>query len=133
MIKERITNKKEKNMKQDFGKAIERLLEGIKTDYANWGNDIDTLDEPQKSIRLKMIDEFNNGLRLSHGRKYIKVIQNGSVWGFIAVTDGVLKGIPYKFGDVFKAAGWRAPAKHVRGSIYLDRTDWFHWTGPRYL
>ena len=83
--------------------------------------------------KYKMIDEFNNGLRLSQGRKYIKVIQNGSVWGFIAVTDGVLKGITYKFGDVFKAAGWRAPAKHVRGSIYLDRTDWFHWTGPRYL
>ena len=58
MIKERITNKKEKNMKQDFGKAIERLLEGIKDDYAKWGNDIDTLEEPQKSIRLKMIDEF---------------------------------------------------------------------------
>ena len=66
-----------------------------------------------------MIDEFNNGLRLSHGRKYIKVIQNGSVWGFIAVTDGVLKGIPYKFGDVFKAAGWRAPAKHVRTVAWL--------------
>jgi|TARA_B100001758_G_scaffold245364_1_gene258246 hypothetical protein len=119
--------------KNKFKERVDLLLDGIKKDYANWGNDIDTLDEPQKSIRLKMIDEFNNGLRLSHGRKYIKVIQNGSVWGFIAVTDGVLKGIPYKFGDVFKAAGWRAPAKHVRGSIYLDRTDWFHWTGPRYL
>ena len=44
MIKERITNKKEKNMKQDFGKAIERLLEGIKDDYAKWGNVIDTLE-----------------------------------------------------------------------------------------
>ena len=120
-------------IKRSFKERVDLLLDGIKKDYANWGNDIDTLDEPQKSIRLKMIDEFNNGLRLSHGRKYIKVIQNGSVWGFIAVTDGVLKGIPYKFGDVFKAAGWRAPAKHVRGSIYLDRTDWFHWTGPRYL
>ena len=119
--------------KNKFKERVDLLLDGIKKDYANWGNDIDTLDEPQKSIRLKMIDEFNNGLRLSHGRKYIKVSQNGSVWGFIAVTDGVLKGIPYKFGDVFKAAGWRAPAKHVRGSIYLDRTDWFHWTGPRYL
>ena len=119
--------------KNKFKERVDLLLDGIKKDYANWGNDIDTLDEPQKSIRLKMNDEFNNGLRLSHGRKYIKVIQNGSVWGFIAVTDGVLKGIPYKFGDVFKAAGWRAPAKHVRGSIYLDRTDWFHWTGPRYL
>ena len=89
MIKERITNKKEKNMKQDFGKAIERLLEGIKDDYANWG--------------------------------------------FIANDDGVLKGVPYKKGDVFKAAGWRAPAKWQRGSIYDSGTNWFAWTGPRYL
>ena len=119
--------------KNKFKERVELLLGGIKKDYANWGNDIDSLEDPQKSIRLKMIDEFSNGLKLSHGRKYIKVIQNNSVWGFIAVTDGVLKGIPYKFGDVFKAAGWRAPAKHVRGSIYLDRTDCFAWTGPMYL
>ena len=37
MIKE-ITNKKEKNMKQDFGKAIERLLDGIRSDYAKWSS-----------------------------------------------------------------------------------------------
>ena len=133
MIKERITNKKEKNMKQDFGKAIERLLEGIKDDYANWGNDIDTLEEPQKSIRLKMIDEFNNGVKVRFGRKYTKVIQGSSVWGFIANDDGVLKGVPYKKGDVFKAAGWRAPAKWQRGSIFDSGTNWFRWTGPRYL
>ena len=133
MIKERITNKKEKNMNQDFGKAIERLLEGIKDDYAKWGNDIDTLEEPQKSIRLKMIDEFNNGVKVRFGRKYTKVIQGSSVWGFIANDDGVLKGVPYKKGDVFKAAGWRAPAKWQRGSIYDSGTNWFAWTGPRYL
>ena len=56
-------------MKQDFGKAIERLLEGIKDDYAKWGNDIDTLEEPQKSIRLKMIDEFNDGVKDRIGMK----------------------------------------------------------------
>ena len=40
---------------------------------------------------------------------------------------GVLK------GDILKAATWRAPAKHVRGSIYDKKQTWFHWTGPRYL
>ena len=133
MIKERITNKKEKNMKQDFGKAIERLLEGIKDDYAKWGNDIDTLEEPQKSIRLKMIDEFNDGVKVRFGRKYTKVIQGSSVWGFIANEDGVIKGVPYKKGDVLKAAGWRAPAKHTRGNIFDNNQDYFQWTGPNYL
>ena len=35
--------------------------------------------------------------------------------------------------DVFKAAGWRAPAKHVRGTIFSSKTNWFSWTGPNYL
>ena len=80
-----------------------------------------------------MIDEFNNRLRVKSGKKYDKVIQGSSVWGFIAKTDGVLKGIPYFVGDVFKAAGWAAPAKHVRGTIFSSETNWFSWTGPRYL
>ena len=119
--------------KNKFKERVELLLGGIKKDYANWGNDIDTLEEPQKSIRLKMIDEFNNGVKVRFGRKYTKVIQGSSVWGFIANDDGVLKGIPYKKGDVFKAAGWRAPAKWQRGSIFDSGTNWFRWTGPRYL
>ena len=80
-----------------------------------------------------MIDEFNNRLRVKSGRKFDKVIAGSSVWGFVAKTDGVLKGIPYFVGDVFKAATWRAPAKHVRGTIFSSETNWFSWTGPRYL
>ena len=110
MIKERITNKKEKNMKQDFGKSIERLLDGIKSDYAKWSLHSKDDDDRMKQIKLKMIDEFNQGVKVKFGRKYTKVLQGSSVWGFIANDDGVLKGIPYKKGDVFKAAGWRAPA-----------------------
>ena len=113
--------KKEKTMKQDFGKAIERLIENIKVDYANWT----TWEEG--------IERFNKGVRVKIGRKYTKVLQGSSVWGFIANDDGVLKGIPYKKGDVFKAAGWKAPAKWQRGSIFDKGTNWFHWTGPRYL
>ena len=62
-----------------------------------------------------------------------KVIHDNSVWGFVAKKDGVLKGIPYFVGDVFKAASWRAPAKHVRGSIFNGTSDWYQWTGPNYL
>ena len=46
---------------------------------------------------------------------------------------GLLKDIPYFVGDVFKPAGWRGPAKHVRGSIFDTNIDWFSWTGPNYL
>ena len=119
--------------KKSYDSSVSTLLENIKVDYANWGSDIDKLDEPQKSIRLKMIDEFNRNLDIRSGRKFDKITSNGSVWGFVAKTNGVLKGIPYFVGDVFKPAGWRAPAKHVRGSIFSNETNWFSWTGPNYI
>ena len=116
----------------DFVDAIGNLMKGIKEDYANWGSDINDLDEPQKSIRLKMIDEFNRNLDVKSGRKFDKITSNGSVWGFVAKNDGVHKGIPHKMGDVFKAAGWAAPAKWARGSIFSDK-KFYAWTGPNYL
>ena len=116
----------------DYVDALGNLMKGIKEDYAGWGNDINDLDEPQKSIRLKMIDEFNRNLDVKSGRKFDKITSNGSVWGFVAKDDGVLKGIPHKMGDVFKAAGWRAPAKWARGSIFSDK-KFYSWTGPNYL
>jgi len=119
--------------KKSYDSSVSTLLKNIKVDYANWGSDIDKLDEPQKSIRLEMIDRFNSTLSVRNGRKFDKVVSNGSVWGFIAKTNGVLKGIPYFVGDVFKPAGWRAPAKHVRGSIFSNETNWFSWTGPNYI
>ena len=39
----------------------------------------------------------------------------------------------FNTGDVFKAAGWRAPAKWARGNIYDPNQNWFRWTGPDYL
>ena len=119
--------------KLKYVEGLSSLMGGIKKSYAGWGSDINDLDEPSKSIRLKMIDEFNRNLDIKSGRKFDKVVSNGSVWGFVAKTNGVLKGIPYFVGDVFKAAGWRAPAKHVRGSIFSSETNWFSWTGPNYL
>jgi|TARA_B110000196_G_C20894993_1_gene543170 hypothetical protein len=124
-----------KRNKNEFKERVDLLLENIGKNYDSW-NGIEPpreMDELTLKIKTESSERFKETLKLSHGRKYIKVLHDSSVWGFIAVTDGILKGIPYKFGDVFKAASWRGPAKHVRGSIFLDRTDWFHWTGPEYL
>ncbi len=107
--------------KKTYDSSIDNLLENIKLKYSNWTTYEDG------------IKRFNEGLHMKSGRKFDKVITGSSVWGFVAKTDGVLKGIPYFVGDVFKAAGWRAPAKHVRGSIFSSETNWFAWTGPNYL
>ena len=109
-----------KDNKKMYDSAISDLLIGINNKYKSWN--------PSKTYKPDGMV-----LSISPGRKFDKVIHDNSVWGFVAKTDGMLKGIPYFVGDVFKAAGWRAPAKHVRGSIFYVGSSWYSWTGPNYL
>ena len=113
----------------DFSDAMDNLLDGIGNSYANWNKGSDS---PNSDRVRNRVNEFRDGLKINPGRKFDKIIEKNRVWGFVAKTDGVLKGIPYFKGDVFKAAGWRAPAKHVRGSIFDTNNNWYHWTGPNY-
>ena len=110
----------------EFNKAVDNLLDGIGDSYANWNKGLN-------SPNTDRVNQFRDGLKINSGRKFDKVIEQNRVWGFIAKTDGVHKGIPHKKGDVFKAAGWRAPAKWSRGSIFDTNSNWYSWTGPNYL
>ena len=110
-------NKENKKM---YDSAISDLLIGINNKYKSWN--------PSKTYKPDGLD-----LSIKPGSKFDKIIKDNSVWGFVAKKDGVHKGISYKEGDVFKAASWRAPAKHVRGSIYDTNNNWYAWTGPNYL
>ena len=108
------------NPKTDYESYLNDLLEGINVKYKSWNTS-------------KTYKPDGMVLKVKPGSKFDKIIMDNSVWGFVAKKDGVHKGISYDEGDVFKAAGWRAPAKHVRGSIYDTNTDWYAWTGPNYL
>ena len=124
----------------EYKKALDNLLVGIGNSYDKWNNvdywDDEVLDSDNKrmkEIKTKSAIKFKEGLRVKPGRKFDKIMHGTSVWGFVAKKNGEHKGIPYFTGDVFKAATWRAPAKHVRGSIFYDGSDWYAWTGPNYL
>ena len=104
------------------------LIENIKADYFNWttrcagAKGLDALTE----INERMIAEFNEGITYKAGSKYIKVVTNNTVWGFVVNTDNDKK---FKKGDILKAAGYAAPARNfARGNIleggYISR-----WTG----
>ena len=105
----------------DFDSALLRLLDNIHKDYEGWSNRI------EYSSGVEKVD-----ITIKPGRKFIKIIRDTSVWGFVAKTDGTHMGVPMKMGDVLKAAGWSAPAKHTRGNIFDDNQDYFSWTGPNY-
>jgi len=117
------TTKTEKTMTKNglsFDDAMDNLLVKIQEDYNKWGS--------RSGINKKM------DLSLKPGRKFIKVVHNNSVWGFVAKVDGVHKGLPMLKGDILKAATWRAPAKHSRRSIFdSEMHKSFSWTGPNYL
>ena len=125
-IKPNISNvtKTEKTMTKNglsFDDAMDNLLVKIQENYDNWYS-------KTKYESNKM------NLSLKPGRKFIKVIHDNSVWGFVAKVDGTHKGLPMLKGDILKAAGWRTPAKHSRGSIFdSEMHKSFSWTGPNYL
>ena len=68
----------------------------------------------EEKVRKNYIKSFGNdelfkGLeRNTRGRKYVKLISDGSVCAFIEKNTG----------DIYKPASWKAPAKHVRGNIF---------------
>lgn len=71
-------------------------------------------------------------LTYTKGKKWAKIVRGGSVWGFVSMWTGVYKGSPVREGDLLKAAGWAAPAKHSRGNVF-DGTAKFSQYGPAYL
>lgn len=71
-------------------------------------------------------------LKVDKGRKYIRLWDGTSCWGFVSMWDGINKGTPVKKGDLLKPAGWQGPAKHSRGNIF-DGTDSWEYYGPNYL
>lgn len=61
----------------------------------------------------------------TEGKRYVKLINNASVYCFIDKTNG----------DILKAESWTKPAKHARGNIFKPE-EWeknLEKYGPRYL
>ena len=105
----------------DFDSALNTLVENIHKDYQGWSNNV------EYSSGVETVD-----ITIKTGRKFIKIIRDTSVWGFVAKADGTHKGVPMKMGDVLKAASYNAAAKHTRGNIFDNNQDYFSWTGPNY-
>tara|TARA_R110000824_G_scaffold331651_1_gene518290 strand:+ start:1005 stop:1358 length:354 start_codon:yes stop_codon:yes gene_type:complete len=106
---------------------LEELLQDITSDYINWklascvARDYPT-DHVQDSIK-----RFKNSLSIKKGRKYIKIISDGSVWGFINVSNP-----DFKEGDILMASSWNSPALNkARGNLF-ESYD-VKWTSPKYL
>lgn len=110
-----------------MNEALEILVEEIKKDYLRFTSRNFTRD--LTDINKRMIEEFNGGIEIQEGRKYIKVLTNRSVWGFIMKEDDK----KFKAGDILKAAGYNAPARNAARGNILKGGYTIQWTGPLYL
>ena len=70
-------------------------------------------------VRQRYVD-YMTGMRyqdqiqpvtMTRGKRYAKIIIGNYAHSFIA----------FATGDIFKCAGWAAPAKHARGNIFSDQ------------
>ena len=94
------------------------LIDQLKDNYRIWAKSC--------GICQEMVDKFNTSFDVRSGNKYIKIINSGSVWGFICLYDDQ----KFNRGDILKPAGFNAPARNfARGNLFKLDSYNAVWTG----
>ena len=117
------------NLTPEMLDAVNTYMEVCKKDYADWTARCAKAqgDDAISGTRKMMMAEYNDNITFKTGSKYIKIITNRSVHGFIVNTDNDAK---FKQGDILKAAGYNAPARNfARGNALRGIFNNMQWTG----
>ena len=79
-----------------------------------------------ESRNAEMNAAFKNGWTVSTGKKYIKIVNQNSVWGFVVNTHSDNK---FNIGDILKPASFNAPARNfARGNVRNGDLNRIRWT-----
>jgi len=104
--------------------------DAIVKSYADYQNLTAPANLNQSANRVRMFNEFSDGVRVVYGKKYARVFTKDSIHSFIVITHNDPK---FKFGDILLPAGIATPAKNkARGNLF-DKYYIVCWTGPQYL
>ena len=110
--------------------GLDELVELAKKDYRKWsdiGSRYDGETDSRRKIKDDMISEYNREISYSDGSKYVKIVTGNSVWGFVVRVHNDKK---FRFGDILKPAGWKAPARNfARGNVIDGNFGGVSWTG----
>ena len=116
-------NKKADNLKD----GITNMMLGAKDDYIK----MSTSDGKKEltGYSKEQVDNWDSKTKVTFGKKYIKIVQDTGVFGFVMKEDsGHLKK-----GDILKAAGYNKPTLNsARGNV-LNGNYHIQWTGPLYM
>ena len=109
---------------------IEKVLEAMREDYCRWSR-AGSGGSPE--IKTEMEENYCNGLEVTEGSRYWKIISTSGGGGSTSVAGFIAKAGDKKFreGDMLKAAGWSAPARNFARGNVLDGTGLNNarWTG----
>ena len=113
---------------------IEKVLEAMREDFRRSSGRCASHDESAHSrIKDEMEENYCNGLKVEENRRYWKIIGSNGGGSSISVNGFICKAGDKKFreGDMFKAAGWAAPARNFARGNVLDGTGLNNarWTG----
>ena len=107
--------------------GVKNLMEGAKQDYVRCST-----SDGRKELTgysKEQVDKWDSLIKVSQGKKYIKVVRENGVFAFIVKEDFK----HFKKGDILKPAGYNAPALNsARGNV-LTGNYHIQWTGPLYL
>ena len=103
--------------------GIKNLMAGAKADYVKWST---SGGKELSGYSKEQVEQWDNKTKIKNGKKYIKIVQDTGVFCFIVNEDFK----HFKKGDVFKAAGYNAPALNsARGNVLAGNYP-IRWTGP---
>ena len=108
---------------------IDTLIQKAKADYVKFACAGGRGMPEAGSYFDKELANFEDSFEVREGKKYIKLVRGGGVWGFIVKEDGP----KFKKGDILKAAGFNAPATNAARGNIIDGGYTVQWTGPLYL
>ena len=112
-------------------KNAETLLEGVNNMMAGAKEDYIRMSTSNGKKELsgyskEQVDSWDDKTKTKVGQKYIKIVHDTGVFGFVNIHDNGR----FKKGDIFKAAGYNKPALNsARGNV-LEGNYYIQWTGP---
>ena len=110
-------------MNEAMSEAVSGLIDAMIADYDRWQTANGTREKTP--VQVTIYDDYSASLTAEVGRKYIKIVGNGSVKAFIVNTENDKN---FKYGDILKPASWATPARNfARGNVFDDFN--IAWTG----